>query len=72
MEVGGRKERLNLQEARGALLPLLLRPDAHALEHEVEALPAASAAVRAEHGMRAQDVHLKTQVMASGIRYALC
>jgi len=46
------------KEVRGALHPLRLRRDAHALEHQVEPRPAARAAVRAKHGVRAQHVHL--------------
>ncbi len=50
---GARREKV-----RGALHPLRLGRDAHALEHQVEPRPAARAAVRAKHGVRAQHIHL--------------
>lgn len=48
-----------LQESLNALLPPRVLPNADLLEHEVQVDPAALAAVRPKHGVRAQDVHLQ-------------
>ena len=54
----GRARQADLEEARSALLARWLLADAYMLKHQVQALPAACAAVRPKHGVCAQDVDL--------------
>lgn len=56
-EEGSRQTHLKKGVAAG--LAVLVASDAHALVHQVEALPAASPAVGPKHRVRAQNVNLR-------------
>ena len=47
-----------LEESIDAFSSVGPAADAHLFEHEIEAVPAAGAAVWSKHGMRTEDVHL--------------
>ena len=64
LALGGKKNRASngascLQEGLNSLSPVGSAANSHFLIHEVQAVPASTAAVWTKHWMRAQDVHLQ-------------
>ena len=69
LALGGKKNRASngascLQEGLNSLSPVGSAANSHFLIHEVQAVPASTAAVWSKHGVRAQDVHLQRQQCA--------